>query len=109
MPRKPRFFIAGIANHVIQRGNNKEAIFFEEEDYLKYKNILNNACIKNGVTIHAFVLMTNHVHILATSQSSNGISLMMQETGQTNIDRHFMKSQIIHEIGILVLKVTKIV
>ena len=67
MPRKPRFFIAGIANHVIQRGNNKEAIFFEEEDYLKYKNILNNACIKNGVKIHAYV--TN------------------------NIDRRFIKSQ----------------
>ena len=82
MPRKPRFFVAGIANHVIQRGNNKEAIFFEEEDYLKYKNILNNACIKNGVKIHAYVLMTNHVHILATSQTTNGISLMMQETGR---------------------------
>jgi len=38
MPRKPRFFVAGIANHVIQRGNNKDVIFFEEEDYVKYPN-----------------------------------------------------------------------
>ena len=40
MPRKPRFFVAGIANHVIQRGNNKDAIFFENEYCRKYKLIL---------------------------------------------------------------------
>ena len=82
MTRKPRFFVAGIANHVIQRGNNKEAIFFEEEDYVKYKTILNAAAIKQGVKIHAYVLMTNHIHLLATAESTNGISLMMQQTGR---------------------------
>jgi len=82
MPRKPRFFVAGVANHIIQRGNNKDAIFFEDEDCRKYKLILYNAAINHGVKIHAYVLMTNHVHLLATSQSTHGISLMMQQTGR---------------------------
>ena len=46
MPRQPRFFLAGVANHVIQRGNNKHAVFFEEEDYFKYLTILNEAATK---------------------------------------------------------------
>ena len=78
MPRKPRFFVAGIANHVIQRGNNKEAVFFEEEDYRKYLTILNEASTKQGIKIHAYVLMTNHTHLLATADTTNGISQMMQ-------------------------------
>jgi putative transposase len=82
MPRKPRFFLAGVANHVIQRGNNKEAIFFEDQDYYKYLTILNIAAIKQCVKIHAYVLMTNHIHILATAETTNGISLMMQQTGR---------------------------
>jgi putative transposase len=46
MPRKPRFFVAGVANHIIHRGNNKEAVFFEEEDYRKYLTIINEAATK---------------------------------------------------------------
>lgn len=82
MPRKPRFFVSGIANHIIQRGNNKEIIFVEEEDYVKYQTILNEAASKHGVKIHAYVLMTNHIHLLATAETTNGISLMMQQTGR---------------------------
>ncbi len=82
MPRKPRFLVAGVANHVIQRGNNKEAVFFEEEDYRKYLTILNEAATKQGVKIHAYVLMTNHIHLLATADTTNGISQMMQQVGR---------------------------
>ncbi|HZH70032.1 MAG TPA: transposase, partial [Flavobacteriaceae bacterium] len=82
MPRKPRFFIPDIANHVIQRGNNREAVFFEEEDYQTYKNYLHESAQSSGVKIHAYVLMTNHIHILATADSTEGISLMMQKTGR---------------------------
>ncbi len=82
MPRKPRFFVPDIPNHVIQRGNNREAVFFEDEDYQTYKNILHESAESSGVKIHAYVLMTNHIHILATANSSNGISLMMQKTGR---------------------------
>ena len=82
MSRKPRFFVAGVANHIIQRGNNKEVVFIEDEDYVKYQTILNEAATKQCVKIHAYVLMTNHIHLLATADSSNGISHMMQQIGR---------------------------
>ncbi|VAW48012.1 Transposase and inactivated derivatives [hydrothermal vent metagenome] len=82
MPRKPRFFVPDIPNHVIQRGNNREAVFFEDEDYQTYKNILHESAESNGVSIHAYVLMTNHIHILATANSTQGISLMMQKASR---------------------------
>jgi len=82
MPRKPRFFVPDIPNHIIQRGNNREAVFFEEEDCQTYKNILHESAESSGVKIHAYVLMTNHIHILATADSTRGISLMMQKTGR---------------------------
>ena len=74
MPRKPRFFFANFANHIIQRGNNKDAVFYEEEDYQKYLIILNEAATKHGVKIHAYVLMTNHIHILATADTNNRVN-----------------------------------
>jgi len=82
MPRKPRFFVAGTANHVIQRGNNKDVVFFEEEDYRQYLTILNEAATKHGVKIHAYILMTNHIHLLATADTTHGISQMMQQIGR---------------------------
>lgn len=82
MPRKPRFFVADIPNHVIQRGNNREAVFLEDEDYQTYKNILHESAVSSGVLIHSYVLMTNHIHILATADTDKGISLMMQKTGR---------------------------
>ncbi len=82
MPRKPRFFVPDIPNHVIQRGINKSAVFFEEEDYQHYKHILYEAAESSGVVIHAYVLMTNHIHLLVTADSQRGISLMMQKVGR---------------------------
>ena len=82
MPRKPRFFVPDIANHVIQRGINKSAVFYEDEDYQHYKHILHKAAESSGVLIHAYVLMTNHIHLLATADSNRGISLMMQQIGR---------------------------
>ena len=82
MPRKPRFFVPDIPNHVIQRGINKSAVFFEDEDYQHYKHILHEAAESSGVLIHAYVLMTNHIHILATADSDSGISVMMQKVGR---------------------------
>lgn len=82
MPRKPRFFVAGLPNHIIQRGINKSAVFFEEEDYRYYKQVLNETSDSSGVKIHAYVLMTNHIHLLATADSTSGISVMMQKIGR---------------------------
>jgi putative transposase len=82
MPRKPRFFVPGLPVHVVQRGNNRQAIFFEEIDYQLYLSLLNEARSRYGCEIHAYVLMTNHVHILATPLEKVSVSRMMQYVGR---------------------------
>jgi len=82
MARKPRFNLIGIPQHVIQRGNNREPCFYSVSDYQRYLHDLENAAIKNNCAIHAYVLMTNHVHILVTPFKSHGVSHMMQDLGR---------------------------
>jgi putative transposase len=66
MPRKPRFTLPGIPQHVIQRGNNREPCFLSELDYRRYLEDLHASAEKQACRIHAYVLMTNHVHLLVT-------------------------------------------
>jgi len=66
MPRKSRFYLPGIPAHIVQRGNNREPVFFATEDYSAYRDWLAAGAKKHGCAIHAYVLMTNHVHILLT-------------------------------------------
>ena len=82
MPRKPRFYQPGLPVHVFQRGHNKESVFFETEDYLTYLRILKESAESSGCLIHAYVLMTNHVHLLVTPESSAAISLLFQSIGR---------------------------
>ena len=82
MARLPRLYVPGCSHHVIQRGNNRQACFFEEQDYAFYLDKLREAAEKYEVAIHAFVLMTNHVHLLATPSDQYGISKMMQSLGR---------------------------
>jgi len=71
MPRKPRMYLPNVPCHVIQRGNNREATFFAEQDYQFYLECLRDASQRFGVSIHSYVLMTNHVHILMTPEQQN--------------------------------------
>ena len=82
MPRKPRFYLPGVPAHIVQRGHSREPVFFENEDYQAYLNWLKEASERYSVEIHAYVLMTNHIHILATPEKKNSISLMMQYIGR---------------------------
>lgn len=82
MPRKPRFNLIGIPQHVIQRGNNRESCFLAEKDYRRYLDDLGNAAVKFDCRIHAYVLMTNHVHLLVTPMMDYAISQMMQALGR---------------------------
>jgi len=82
MARLPRLYLPGCAQHVIQRGNNREACFYAGADYKAYLSFLKDAAAKYQVAIHAFVLMTNHVHLLVTPQSEQGVSRMMQAQGR---------------------------
>jgi len=82
MARLPRLYVPGCAHHIIQRGNNRQACFFDDLDYAFYLDKLKEASKKYRVSIHAFVLMTNHVHLLATPNDQYGISKMMQSLGR---------------------------
>lgn len=82
MSRKPRMYLPGIPCHVIQRGNNREATFFVEHDYQFYLECLHDAAQRYQVKVHAYVLMTNHVHILMTPAASESISMAMQSIGR---------------------------
>lgn len=82
MPRRARIALAGIPWHVIQRGNNRSACFYAEEDYRRYLETLHEQARRHGCAIHAYVLMTNHVHLLLTPQRPDGVALLMKHLGQ---------------------------
>ena len=82
MARLPRLNIVGVAQHVIQRGNNRQACFFSDEDYAVYLDKLKEYAEKYSVSVHAYVLMTNHTHLLMTPATEKGISQVMQSLGR---------------------------
>jgi putative transposase len=67
MPRRARLTLRAVPMHLIQRGNNRQACFFADEDYRLYLDWLKEYSVKTGCRIHAFVLMTNHVHLLVSA------------------------------------------
>jgi len=82
MPRKPRMFIPGVPCHVIQRGNNRDVCFYCDDDYLFYLECLKSACKRYHVSVHAYILMTNHVHLLMQPEDEVGITRVMQSIGR---------------------------
>ena len=82
MPRKPRFFLPDIPVHIVQRGHSREAVFFEDGDYRSYLDWLAEAAERFDCAVHAYVLMTNHIHILATPRKSDSVSRLMQYVGR---------------------------
>ena len=85
MARLPRVSISGVPQHVVQRGNNKQDCFFNAKDRGFYINKLHEACLTHDVKVHAFVLMTNHVHLLMTPYRNNGVSRVMQTLGRNYV------------------------
>jgi len=82
MPRKRRFYQPGVPVHAFQRGHNREPVFFDDQDYLAYLRFLKASADALGCLIHAYVLMTNHVHLLVTPTAANDISLLFQDVGR---------------------------
>jgi putative transposase len=91
MPRLPRYFLPDTPQHVIQRGNNRDALFRGPSDFVFYKACLRSASSKHGVVIHAYVLMTNHVHLVATPARTDSLPRMMQSLGRVYV-KHFNAS-----------------
>jgi putative transposase len=82
MPRPWRHVLPGVPLHVIQRGNNKQACFFTDRDFIVYLGKLHEYSRKFSVAIHSFVLMTNHVHLLLTPEHATGASELLQALGR---------------------------
>ena len=82
MPRRARLRIAGIPLHIIQRGNNRAACFYNDDDCLFYLHHLGEFARKFECAVHAYALMTNHVHLLLSPRKAAGASLLMKHLGQ---------------------------
>jgi len=82
MPRRPRVHLAGLPLHIVQRGHNRDACFFTDEDCQAYKEWLGEALTATGCQLHAYVLMTNHVHLLLTPPAPEAVSRLMISLGR---------------------------
>jgi putative transposase len=78
MPRKPRFVFPGIPLHVVQRGNNRRDCFFTDADRQVFLSMLSECAFVTNCAIHAYALMTNHIHLLLTPEQDTAASKLMQ-------------------------------
>jgi putative transposase len=95
MPRRPRIAVAEVPVHIIQRGNNRGACFFADADYEFYLAHLQALAAKFDCAVHAYCLMTNHVHLLLTPRQADGCALLMKHLGQRyvqHINRTYRRS-----------------
>ena len=100
MPRKARIYLPGVPYHLVQRGNNREVCFFAEDDYRLYLGLLKDYSQRYGVAVHAYVLMTNHIHLLATPESKDSLSRLMQCLGSRYayfMNKHYRRSGTVWE------------
>lgn len=87
MARRRRPYVGGYPAHVVQRGVDRGTTFFCDLDRIQYLEALRHCAGNHGVRIHAYVLMTNHVHLLATPEDADGVSLMMRDLGPRYVQR----------------------
>jgi len=93
MARHPRSYIPGLTLHVVQRGNNKADVFRDASDYRFFLKLLRHESAGRDVAIHAYALMTNHFHLMATPADKTALSLMMQSLGRTYVPVFNLKHQ----------------
>jgi len=80
MPREARTVIQNIPHHITQRGNNRQDVFFTTDDRRAYLEILARQSAAHGMKIHAYCLMTNHIHIVATPERQDSLALALGKT-----------------------------
>ncbi|MFB1490399.1 MAG: transposase [Thiocapsa sp. C3-sup] len=82
MPRRARIVAAGYPMHVILRGIDRAAVFFDDADRRYFLEWLGAAAAQESVSVHGYVLMTNHVHLLMTAERDAGVPAVMKHLGQ---------------------------
>jgi putative transposase len=87
MPRRARQVVVGTPVHIIQRGHNRQVCFFADADYRFYLRQLEEQSQNHGCSIHAYVLMTNHIHMLLTPNEKNSVSALMKHVNQRYVRR----------------------
>jgi putative transposase len=93
MARLPRLTVPGYPHHIIQRGNNRQAIFSAAADYELLLALIDEHARKQHVALHAYVLMSNHFHLLATPETVEGIPQMMQAVGRRYVRNYNLRQQ----------------
>jgi putative transposase len=82
MARLPRLFAPGVPSHIIVRGNNRQAVFLGEGDKIYFHRCLAEQSAASDVRVHAYVLMTNHVHLLGTGARPDSVPSLVQRLGR---------------------------
>lgn len=82
MPRQPRIDLPGIPQHIVQRGNDRQPCFLADTDRIRYLQDLRDITRREYCTVHAYVLMDNHVHLLVTPMAPGQIGRLMQALGR---------------------------
>ena len=93
MARLRRYAMPGQPQHVIHRGNNRSVIFAEPADYERFGHDLMTACSRHGCVVHAYVLMTNHFHLLVTAPENSALARAMQSIGRRYVGYFNRRSQ----------------
>jgi putative transposase len=82
MPRQPRLRLAGVPLHIVQRGNDRVSCFRSDGDRRLYLDLLGEQCRAHDVALHAYVLMSNHAHLLMTPSDADGAGRVMKGLGE---------------------------
>jgi len=82
MARLPRYYVKGQPQHLIQRGNNQEPVFWADEDFRFYLDCMQDSAKRHRCAIHAYVLMHNHIHLLVTPGDEESLPKLMQSVGR---------------------------
>lgn len=87
MPRQPRLEVVGLPHHIVQRGVDRQAVFFDHHCYLEYLHLLSAYAGHLEVSVHGWCLMTNHVHLLLTPSVPGTLSRLMQNLNRLYVQR----------------------
>ena len=92
MARLPRIVVPNQPLHIIHRGNNRQDIFKSEEDLARIKEDIEHSLLKSGCALHAYVIMTNHLHLLVTPKDKDQLTVFMQSMANRYVRYFNMKN-----------------